>query len=239
MSLSNTTEVIALSPREGAGGDIVMAATSAITILGPSENTFFSDITLVETRAGNDSTGGTIYISAPFVTLQDRVAIRATGLRAPPGEIRVSVGVLRLSGGAMIGGTAFSSVINGAITVTATDAIMISGTDENFLQSPSSLSGVTHSSQDGSPVTISASLVHLTDGGAIITNNVSSRRGGDVRLNVDRLIVTAGGRINTSRTSGQGGSILVTAVEQVGIPSHHGPVLARLRGSEQGVHRRR
>ena len=129
LTLSGGAQLSSSTAGQGRGGDLRVTATDAIVISGRDSqgqpSGLFSD-----TSGRGDA--GALFVSAPTLRMEDGGLMRAaslTGDSGNAGRLEVQVGRLTLSGGAQLSSSTAGQGRGGALRVTATDAIVISGRD--------------------------------------------------------------------------------------------------------------
>ena len=188
------------------GGALRVTATDAITISGRDSQGQPSGLSSNTSGSGDT---GSLFVSAPTLRMQDGGFIRAgAGLLGLPGgsgnvgSLEVDVGRLTLSGGAQLSS-------GGALRVTATDAITISGRDSQG--QPSGLSSNTSGSGDTGSLFVSAPTLRMQDGGFIRAGAGSliagSGNAGSLEVHVGRLTLSGGAQLSSSAFHhGRGGA---------------------------------
>jgi large exoprotein involved in heme utilization and adhesion len=115
----------------GAGGDVTVVATDSIVIAGSQSTAIAGSQSNVSSFAGNRGDAGRLAIVAPLVVL-DGGSIVATSVGAGrAGDIMVEAGQLTLRGGAFITSATGGAGAGGAVTITAREAMTISGQSSN------------------------------------------------------------------------------------------------------------
>jgi filamentous hemagglutinin family protein len=223
------------------GSALQVPAGKALSIVG-------GDITLmggplwVEGVPALDAAGGRIYLASvaspgevgfsPLELASDlqvegfarlgEVELHRTGLIS--GNIVLWAGRLTLTDGAQISSDAHNVGPAGDVTITATDAILLSGHSMTFPFGPSSpiprvsqISSRFIGQGPGGWVVISTPSLRM-DEGLILAD--SSGRGGDIELRVGRLTLSGGAQIGSNTFAGQGGNVLITATESATISGH-------------------
>jgi filamentous hemagglutinin family protein len=184
----------------GQGGNVRITATESVALVGPEVDVL--PPTVIE--------GTSVVISAPTVSLENSAEILASG----QGDIVLRAGRLTLTGGAQISSHPPTGGPAGDLTITATDAILLSGHRITF---PSGLDGpIPAVSQISTRFIASGAggqghggrLVILTpnlhmDAGLILAD--SSGRGGDIEVRVGRLTLTGGPRSAATVGRARGG----------------------------------
>jgi large exoprotein involved in heme utilization and adhesion len=174
---------------------------------------------------------GRVTISAPALSMLDGGTIlTGTTNAGRAGDVAVQVGRLTLTGGADISSHTFSGGPGGTVTVTATDAVTISGQGRDGL--PSNPSSTATGRGDAGRVAIVTPTLNL-DGGRIAMATTGEGRAGDIAVEVGRLTLTGGAVIDSSTfVSGQGGT--VTASDVVSLAGRNSGLFTRTAGSGPG-----
>ena len=202
---------------DGPSGNVTLAATESVLISGVSS--------LVTSVAGGAGEPGLISIMAPVVTLDGGKVGAPAGSTGRPGDIVIDAARLAVMGGGGITTSTQGAGRGGTITITATDAVSVSG--QSSEGDKSSISTLTIGSGDAGRVMITAPT--LTVDGAFITAGTSGLgRAGDIVLNVGRLILTGEADVSSSAISlgdvsglhlpadtGPAGTVTISASESV------------------------
>jgi filamentous hemagglutinin family protein len=220
-----------------------------------SENAEFSNGSRVFSQTSGDADAGFIKLVATgLVTFADtfdgppvpRSGLFTQSLGDPDlgthgnaGAIDVSVGSLTITGGARIDSSTQTNGKGGAITITATDGVSITG-ERPLGATPESRASGIYTRSVGSElcagpcgnagsVTISSGSLNLGDGGTINSNTTNNGVGGNITVNAANTITVSGTMIDGtpsgifSRTigpesdAGAGGNIALTAGQSVTI----------------------
>ena len=212
LTLTDGSAISSASFGSGQGGDLTVAAADAISISGRSG--LFSNALSI-------GDAGRLFVSAPTLTMDDgRIqAGTGSGSRGNAGGAEVRVEQLMLTGGAQIDSNTRGSGRGGDLSVVATDAISIAGSDSTGIPS-----GLFSSAQFGrgnaGNLFISTPLLTLDNGGVIAadTSNPSTGNAGAIEVRVGRLMMSDGAQISTSTFgSGRGGDLSVAATEAISI----------------------
>jgi large exoprotein involved in heme utilization and adhesion len=156
--LTGDAEIDSSSLGSGRGGDLTVVATEAISLM---RNNSQNDSRGLFSNAFSLGDGGHLSISAPTLTMDGTFiqAGTAFGSRGNAGGATVQVGRLTLTGGAQIDTNTRGSGRGGDLTVSATDAISITGPN-------SALFSNTFGSGDTGRMSISTPTLAM-DGGQI------------------------------------------------------------------------
>jgi large exoprotein involved in heme utilization and adhesion len=223
----------------GRGGDLRVTATEAIAMSGRGSELPQTGLFSVANSSGE---AGSLFISAPRLEVAGgRILTRTLG-DSNAGDLEVQVGSLTLSeGGQIFSGTGLfsnSGVIGtggpgrgGNLTVRATEAISIAGSDQNGFPS-----GLFSSAQIGSGragnLSVFTPLLTLRDGGLIAADTLSTSSGnaGNIAVQAGRLTLSGGAQISSSTSgSGRGGDVTVAATDYIAL-SRGGTIAASSSG---------
>jgi filamentous hemagglutinin family protein len=207
--LTSGAQIRAESRGAGRAGDLRLTAGGAISISGRDSDNNPSAFFTETSGRGN---AGHISLSASLLKMEDgRISSTTTG-DGDAGDLMINVGRLTVAGGAQIasnsgvrrsGGTVrVGRGQGGTLTITAKDAISISG----------SVSGVfanTFGSGNAGDISISSPILTMDDG-LIQATTRSSGNAGSIAVRAGRLTLTGGAEID-SRTdgAGRGGTLLI------------------------------
>jgi filamentous hemagglutinin family protein len=177
-----------------------------------------SDRGLIESSTGNRSRGnsGTIAVQAGTLTLTDGgriVGSTGVGSRGDGGEIALQVGTLTLTDGGSISTTTGGAGRGGPLTVSAREAIVITGQDRGG--NPSRLSSSAVGSGAGGLMVVTAPRLSLDSGGTIRANSTGEGAAGTILLQVGDTFRSANGHVTTFAERAGGGAIVLTAGRRV------------------------
>jgi large exoprotein involved in heme utilization and adhesion len=220
LTLTGNSRIASTAQGPGHGGQLTVTATEAVTIAGVRSGL------LGNTRGSGDA--GDLFVSAPLLTLDGSFiqAVADQGSRGHAGAVEVRVGRLTLTGGAQIGSFTWGPEHGGPLTVTATEAVTITGRrlQAGGLIARSGLFSSTLSSGDAGRLVVSTPTLQLMDAGVISAATLGEGNAGDIEVQVERLSLTGGGQIFTGvgvptsrgpENSGRGGTLMVTATESI------------------------
>ncbi|HET9491880.1 MAG TPA: filamentous hemagglutinin N-terminal domain-containing protein [Methylomirabilota bacterium] len=198
----------------GQGGSLTVNATEAVAISGRSPAGLFAGLF---SGAGDTGDAGTITVRTPVLSIAADGLISATSLGdGRAGDIEIQVGRLTADSGARIESQSFGAGSGGAVTVSATESVTVSGRGPfaSAILSETRLDGT----GDAGQINISAPVVTVNDGAEIGTSTLGSGRAGTIELEVGRLTLLGGGRIASNTLgAGPGGTVTVRASESVTI----------------------
>jgi large exoprotein involved in heme utilization and adhesion len=157
------------------------------------------------------SPGGLLEISAPTITIDQASLQTATAGVGDAGAISLTTGILNLVNGATI--TSDTTQIigrGGPITITASDAILISG--GSAIQSNSANNG-------GQAGTIGLTARNVSISGSnsgLFSETSGTGRGGDVSIYGNQVLLSSGATISAKSTgTGNAGDVLVKASDSL------------------------
>ena len=217
--------IASASPGPSAGGDIhIEAGTIEVVGGGPDTGGTLRN-SGIETSALADGRGGSIQLVAGDVRLardggalpgavQAFVAPSASGAG---GAIDIQASSVTLDEGGQISTTTLGAGEAGAISIAASEGILLNGADPADPASrPSSIAARSDSDADAGSVSIAARTIDVQDGAQISTRAAGAGRSGDVTLAASERISVQGSAAVPSRVSarsidGPGGNLLVNA----------------------------
>jgi filamentous hemagglutinin family protein len=215
LSMDTGALIAASTTLRGPGGNVV-ADVGSLTVTGGAQIATQS-VDLVRAGDITVNAAGTITVTGGLAGTPSGIntnSIGRPGAGGRAGEIVLNARDVILSGGAVVqAGSIGTPKQGGDVTVTATDAVVISG-------------GATLSSQardtDVGHVRITAPTVTL-DHGFVAASTIDKGRAGDIEVSGQTLTLTAGGKIITSTLApGSGGNIVINETGTVSI-SGQGP----------------
>lgn len=170
---------------EGQGGNIAIAATERVSLIGRNAADAPSGIVSITEGAGNAGT----------LTLQ--------------------VGQLNVRDGALISANTASTGAGGTITVTASDAIVVSG--QSATGAFSGIFNNAFGSGDAGLIQLDAPSIRL-DGGAVQALTTGAGNAGIILAHGNRITLKNGAQIdNRTEGTGEGGLLVVTATDTLQI----------------------
>jgi large exoprotein involved in heme utilization and adhesion len=205
LTLSGGAQISSSARGPGRGGELTVTATDAIAIAGPGSGLF--------SNAFGSGDGGRLSLATPLLTM-DAGLIQtggALGSFGNAGNLEVRVGRLTLTGGAQINATARGSGRGGELTVTAADAITISGRDSQGTRS--GLFSGTFGSGDAGRLSLATPLLTLSGGAQISTTAQGSGRGGELTVMATDAIAITGqgsGLFSNAFSLGDGGRLSIS-----------------------------
>ena len=216
----------------GTGGNINIEARSV----------FLDDDSEILSSVSSGAIGklGDIEIKADFLSISNSAAI-ATAIfgQGDAGNINVDVRNLQF-----LNGGQFSSVVRpggegkgGIIRITASDSIILSGTD---ITNSFSSGFFTITERDASgragDIFVQTDNLRITDGGIITATTSNSSEGGNIFINAKNFEALNGGQIVTAaRSSGNAGTIKLNVTENIRISGVDSNFQQRLEGAKNIV----
>jgi large exoprotein involved in heme utilization and adhesion len=174
--------------------------------------------------------GSDVVVQTPSLTLQPGlIGSHAFGAGAA-GDLSFLLGKLTLKDGGLIGSNAFGAGATGSLQIRASDSITMSGfISGTFQLGPvvnrnigSNIANASFGLGQAGPVSVSTST--LTMNGAAMSSSTQGPGGaGDLNIQAATISLTRGASIDSSTSaSGPGGSVSVTASEQLSISGNSG-----------------
>ncbi|WP_190464180.1 two-partner secretion domain-containing protein [Aerosakkonema funiforme] len=166
----------------GRGGNLTVNATESVELIGG--NPFFILNRPADTNLTASSLGP-----------------------APAGDLTIATRRLTVRNGATVATSTFGSGRGGALTVTATDSLVVEGTPSGRI--PSALIGSTQGSGDAGNVNITAGRLIVRNGGLIAANSVGTGSAGDLQIAANFLQLDNQGAISARTAAGDRGNIIL------------------------------
>lgn len=203
----------------GDAGDVNIVAGERISVSGELSG-IFSATVATDADVGDAGNAGALNITTPLLLVDGGVIDSTTVGDGDAGAIEVSVGELRLTGGAQIrsfsGGfdefTGELVVGNGAagsVGVDAAGSVTVSGASATGR--PSGLLAETRGAGAGGDVSVRAWSLAVSDGATVSSSSLGSGLAGDVQIELGDSLNLRGGSIMTQATDSDGGNITITA----------------------------
>ncbi len=206
--------IFALSFGTGSAGQITVH-TGDLEVTG---------VSAINTNTSYAGAGGTISIVSDTILLDGESAPDSQlagilsdteGNAGPGGAIDIQTGTLAIVGGAQVSASTFGSGDGGAVTVAATDRVVVDSSDNVKL---SGIFSVARASGSAGDISITAPLVRVTNGSTINTSTDGAGDGGAVHLTTDNVRLENNAQIASSSIApgnGGGGSVAITATGSV------------------------
>ena len=196
----------------GQGGTLTVTATDAIAIAGRDSAGFPSGLfSNALGRVSNAGNAGDLTVSAPVLTMDGGRILANTSGDGHAGNSHGGGGAVGLArGGADRTASSSGSGQGGTLTVTATDAIVITGRDSAGFPSGlfSNALGRDSNAGNAGDLTVSAPVLTM-DGGRILANTSGDGHAGNLTVEVGQLVLREGAQIDSSSSgSGQGGTVI-------------------------------
>jgi filamentous hemagglutinin family protein len=202
---STDSAVTTAATAGAAGGDITIAVRGLVELRA-------SDITA--SVAGGMGPGGDVTLTAPTLRMEGGTIRATTAGAGAGGTIQADVGRLALTAGVQIDSSSSGPGQGGQVTITATDAVLLSGQGSGLFTRSAG-------SGQGGNITLQAPRVALTDHATISAESTGLGNAGNISIAATRepfLIIN--GTIVTRATQADGGNIQITT-----------PTMLRLRNS--------
>jgi filamentous hemagglutinin family protein len=230
LTLTGGAAIASSTGGTGHGGTVQVTAADSIVISGHLKGgTRRSQLSTITEGHGE---AGRVVISTPTLSMDGGLTTARTIGAGRAGDVVLEVGRLTPTGGAIIDSSTSGDGPGGTVTVTATDAVVISGRSSEAPYNFSALSSNQFAPGGGGAagrIVISTPTLILEDGGVIAAGTLGDGRGGDIVVRGGRVVLTGGAAIiGTSCCAGAGGTVTVTATDAVvisgrasdGTPSH-------------------
>jgi large exoprotein involved in heme utilization and adhesion len=195
----------------------VRIETERLTI---EDGAFIAATTWGQGNAGNISVVPPDSISPDSISVDNGSILSgvAGGARGDSGNIELQSRTLSITGGGVVQTQTLGQGKAGDIQVTATDDVILSGTDSGLLSGSGGsnpLLGTAGSDiRQGGDITITTGSLSIADEAVVDAQTLTNSRGGDITVNANTLSASGSGRLLTSTSSGgQAGDITVNATE--------------------------
>ncbi|PZV11485.1 MAG: hypothetical protein DCF22_14420 [Leptolyngbya sp.] len=227
------------------GGDVGSYLPTGTTKDKVNSNDIFPTGIFTQTDNISTGNAGTIFIETPQLTVWDGAAIAATTFgQGNGGTIRLNTGATTLTNGASIlsgvaaGSAGISGAIEiqtqtlaltggliqsktlgrgnaGAIQITATNAVALSGANSAIRSGSGDVQTTSGAIGDGASLRIIAPILEIRDRAVLSAETYTASKGGSIFVTVDQFNVATGGQLRTTTfNSGQAGNIFVNAATQ-------------------------
>ncbi len=196
----------------GDGGNLTVAATESVQLIGPSLGTTTEDVREGRFFSGLSTTtdlgtgeAGYLRINTPTLLVQEEGLIIAdTFTSGAGGSITVKANTFEATNGGRLFTRTSSSEDAGNITLKVQDRITLAGAGSGlFANTEASSTG------DGGSIFIDPTTMMIRDGAQVAVNSSGSGRGGDIDLQTGSLTLDKG-TITAETASNQGGDINLT-----------------------------
>jgi filamentous hemagglutinin family protein len=200
------------SSTTGRGGNVTVTASDSVSISGRSSTGMGSVEFINDASSGLFSTAkgrapaGTITVSAQALMMSDggKISVGTTGPvpKAAAGNIKVGVGTVALTGGALIDSSTAGAGPGGTVDVTAGSFTASGG---------STVSSNTSATAVGGDIDISAGQILLTEHASLSAKSTGSAvaRAGDVNIRGVNTLRMDSSSITTEATAANGGDISI------------------------------
>ncbi|WP_178381730.1 filamentous hemagglutinin N-terminal domain-containing protein [[Phormidium ambiguum] IAM M-71] len=228
LSITNGAKIATDTSGNGKAGNVTIKAKGDLVLDGVGINDRSSRISIGSEQDTNDK-GGNLYIEAKSVSISNGAVLRATtDGKGDGGNITINSNVLEVKGGGQILTTSRSSGKAGNISLTISDSILLSGSDQKYdarlarllqLKDPNkidnvgSASGVFANTQGGGGnIDVRSPLLFLRRNSSITTNAKGENiAGGNITINVDILAAAENSDISANSQDSRGGQVRIIA----------------------------
>jgi filamentous hemagglutinin family protein len=242
LQLTGGSQIASSSYTASAAGDIHIALNDSLLVSGIDPNIQLPSGILSNTTS--NGSGGTISITAPQVRLEQAAQLHANTIgEGQAGHISLQVDTLAIQDGAQIAvGVGDQKHLQGAgkggnMTITAANAIQISGKSLTLNQPSGLFSNVFTQNGSGGQLNVVAPQLTIDQDATIQAMTLFNGQGGHVNLQVDTLKLIEGGTIltNTLYGSGFGGHIDIIARRALQISGNNTGIAAATGSRSTGV----
>lgn len=205
ITLTDKGKIDAFSFGNGNAGDIDIAC-STLTLDGNG--------TYINTDIAGSGNGGDITIITDQLTITDGAGISADVFGIDPDTIEEFNATWNID---FSTGTGEATGQGGTLSITATDSVIISGTNDDGYNS-SSLSTSTGSSGNGGYLFLSAPNVIVSSGGGIMAYTTNEGNGGDIQIEASLMDMQTNAAISAQSTGiGQAGSLFIQTDDSISL----------------------
>jgi filamentous hemagglutinin family protein len=185
----------------GTSGNVIIRANESVILQDTQSQT-----AIIGVFTTGNGAAGAISISAPLVRMDGGFLSSGTTAGGSGGTIALDAGRIELLGGGLIESNTSGLGTGGAITLRATESILVQGADA--IGTVSAVSSLTNGPGQAGNISVSGPLLTL-DGGLLAGPTFSSGNAGTIAIDVGRLEILGGGRINSVTDGGTGGGGLI------------------------------
>jgi filamentous hemagglutinin family protein len=247
LELLNGSQIDASALGNGDSGNVEIKATQSITVAGNDSEGYASAIfsTTGDTNIIGTGSGGNINIETPLLTVNAGGVIDARTFNDKRGgDINLKVNRLQLLNGGQVFTTTVRSGSAGTITVDASEAVTVAGTDPNYFSKAeqfgigrlsstsekSSISVFSDGTGASGSIFVTTPRLTLQDNGTINAES-SSVDGGNITLSIrDLLLMRRQGTISATagaeEKGGDGGNININSKFIIAIPKENSDIAA-------------
>ncbi|MBD2100850.1 filamentous hemagglutinin N-terminal domain-containing protein [Leptolyngbya sp. FACHB-261] len=182
----------------GDGGNLTIRTSESVEVNGTSSEASGSAPSGLYVNTDGTGAGGNLLVQTRNLIVQDRATISAQAgdndgslrVTGPAGNLLIEAERVWIAGGAQVQAGTFSEGRGGTLTVNASDAIEIIGTDGGG--SPSGLFTATYGAADAGNLTLTTDQLRVRDGGTVSTSTAAilgRGRGGDLTIRASEIEV--------------------------------------------------
>lgn len=211
LSINNTAKISAATSNQGQGGSITVTAPSKVAL---------NDNSQLSVEATSTGRAGNIIINTDTLTAEKQSQISATsGPNATNleqgGSITLNTKQINLLGGSIIVAETRGVVPAGTLTIQPYQSGLL---DIKFAENAKISASTFSGGQGGSLIVTAPEEVTLTGNGQLAVETSGTGIAGNVNIDTQRLTIQDNVKVSASTSSsGQGGSITVTAPEYVNL----------------------
>ena len=212
--LEEGANILSTSTGEGTGGDVIIRASESVTLRSSDPVNFASIRSVVSAGATGDA--GDLSITADELALDNGASITSDAFSESTGnvgDLTVNVRRLLAEGGSIVSSLAGSEGAGGALTIRASESIVMNGSSLGAL--------AVEGSGDAGDLSITADTLSLTDSDILSSTSFESiGNAGDLTIDVGRLVAEGNSLISSAtNTEGDGGSLTIRASESIALNS--------------------
>jgi filamentous hemagglutinin family protein len=231
LSLSNASQLDANTRGQGNAGDVIVEAHNRVFIDGvDSQN---GEASAIFTRTGNDAVGrgGDVTITTDSFHISNGAIINAQTSNAfRGGNVTINANTFEATSGGQVITTTANQGQAGNITLNIRDTLLLEGADPTFetrlrrfpnaVSSQGAASGLyantsRNSRGQGGTIRISTNQLRVEDRARVEVNSLGSGAAGDVQIQARSVRIADEGRLIAETQTVDGGSILLTGLEQL------------------------
>ncbi|MCP4691570.1 MAG: S-layer family protein [Desulfobacterales bacterium] len=206
LNLINGGQISSSTEGSGVGNHVKINASEGVLISG--QNPDGSPSAIISGSSG-DGNAGAVSISSPELTLVGGVVGTGAGANGDAGDIIVDVERLTLENGGRLQSNTIGEGQGGAIRVSASESIFISGKDDSGY--PAGIHGIAFSVGVGGDIEIHGGRVQIAADAVISAESVGMGDAGAITLRADDTLRVENGSVWTEARQADGGDIQLFA----------------------------
>jgi filamentous hemagglutinin family protein len=241
LTMNNGSQITSTSQTAGQAGNINVSVQETLSLAGMNINKKIPSAITSDSYASGSA--GNITISANRLVMNEDAQIRAfTQGLGKAGNIYLGIRTLNMQSGAQINVSVGDPLHlqgihqGGTLTIDATDSVFITGRSNRFNISTGLFSN-TFMQGTGGTIKINAFDLTVEKGASIQAVTTRNGNAGHITLNVDTLNLTEAGTMSTNTLfgQGQGGTITITARQQLNIDGQGSGIAVTTNENSQGA----